>query len=160
MRSLLLLSLIPPRPESQMELIIPFLQGILDLKSMMDKHIIRRANLLSILHISRHSQCKSIRPTSSISQNVSKPSNTKSAWGSFSCSFVTVKIVLNAQSASPTPTHQLRARKIGNRHTLYSPLVEGFEWIWDLAKSLQLDMRLSGDFTFLPIRLDILKLVG
>jgi hypothetical protein len=43
--------------------------------------------------------------------------------------------------------------------TLNSPFVQCLEWIWDLAQSLELDMRLSGDFTFLPIWFDIFKLI-
>jgi hypothetical protein len=42
---------------------------------------------------------------------------------------------------------------------LYSPFIQCLEWIWDLAQSLELDMRLSGDFTFLPIWFDILKFI-
>ena len=43
--------------------------------------------------------------------------------------------------------------------TLNSPFIQCLEGIWDLAQSLELDMRLSGDFTFLPIWFDIFKLV-
>jgi hypothetical protein len=43
--------------------------------------------------------------------------------------------------------------------TLNSPFVQCLERIWDLAQSLELDMRLSGDFTFLPIWFDIFKLI-
>jgi hypothetical protein len=72
----LLLSFIPSRPESQIKFIIPLVQSFLDRESMMDKHVSCRAYILSILssaptHLGEH--------TKEISQNVSKPSNTKSA---------------------------------------------------------------------------------
>jgi hypothetical protein len=59
------------------------------------------------------------------------------------------------------PYHQHRLHSCHREHggTLYRPFIKSFERIWDLAESLQLDMGLSGDFTLLPIGLDIFELL-
>jgi hypothetical protein len=107
MSSLFLLRFIPARPECQMELIVPFLEEFLDVESMMDKHVGSRSDLFSVLLVSGLAHFflfQSMEHTTEISQKVSSPSNTKSACGSDNCSFETLKVVLKAQSASPTPT--------------------------------------------------------